>query len=284
MKINIVNYEQALGINGILSKYAKEIHRNLIDLGHQATISDAPAKKVDINHHLNYQSYIPSGTLDTVMITHLDSEEKIKKALDCLKTAYGICFNPSVVEKLIKRGAPKDRLTYVYHAHDSIPRRPRIIALAYKIYPDGRKREEMFTELFKTIKDKNKFAFRIMGGGWKPVLDPLVKKGLKAQWVEDFYDEFYRQLLATSDYLLYTGGEETMAQSLLDAKQAGLRIIAPPHEEIEVDLPFNSQEELNAIFAKLEENPVEDRNWENYAKQLENIWKKLCSQSKNTKK
>ena len=274
-KIHIVNYEQALGIDGILTKYAKEIHRNLLDLGYVATISESPAKKADVNHHLNYESYIPSGTKDTVMITHLDSKRKIEKVAEALKTAHGICFNPAVMKKLTALGMPENKLSYIYHAHDSIPRRPRIIAMAYKIYPDGRKREDMFYKMFLTIKDKEKFAFRIIGEGWKPLLDKMVKKGAKLQWVETFYDEFYRQLLATSDYLLYTGGEETLAQSLLDAKNAGLRIIAPPHEELHVDIQFTNQEELNHIFKKLEENPVVDRTWEDYVSQLLKIWKKL---------
>jgi hypothetical protein len=114
-----------------------------------------------------------------------------------------------------------------------------------------------------------------MGKGWKPVLDPLVKKGIQVQWTDKFMKELYIQFLNTSDYLLYTGDEDSLAQSLIDAKQMGLRIIAPPRAEFQVELPFNNQEDLNRIFKQMTENPVSSWTWENVVKSHETLWKKL---------
>lgn len=279
MKIHIVNYEEGMGIDGILTKYAKEMERALIDLGHKVTRSYKPDKNSDINHHINYYAYIPSGTRDTTMITHITGDmysydDKVKRIKETLKTSTGICFNQAMKDKLIKLGCPKEKLEVVLSAHDSIPRRPRIIAICSNLYPDGRKREKMFEKMAVNIKDYKKIIFRIMGKGWQPILDKLTKKGLQVQWLDHFDKPLYEELLATSDYLFYPGGEDALAQSILDAKQAGLRIISAPQSELEVEYPFETQEELNSIFSKMEENPVEDWTWENYAKAHLKIWKR----------
>lgn len=279
MKINICNYEQGMGIDGILTKYAKEMTRALRDLGHQCTLSHLPDEEAEVNHHINYYAYRPTKTIDTTMITHITGDmytqnDKLRKIKNSLSTSTGICFSQRMKDKLIEAGCPEEKLEVVLSAHDSVPRRPRIIAMAYNAYPDGRKRENMLAKLFKTI-DPEKFTFRIIGDGWHKTLDPLVKKKLRVQWVKEFRMDFYQELLATSDYLLYTGGEDALAQSIIDAKQAGLRIIAPPQDDLEVEYPFNNQKELNYIFSQIAENPVEEWTWENYAKSHCKIWERL---------
>lgn len=279
MKIHIVNYELNHGIDAILSKYARMLERELIDLGHDVTVSGKP-EKADVNHHINFISYIPSGGIDTTMITHLSGDknqsekEKIALVKKQLKTSYGICMNEELKEKLVQAGCDAKRLFVSGHAHDSIPRRPLIIAIVTNLYPDGRKKEEMFTKLFKTLDPKD-FLFRIMGKGWKPILEPLVEKHIQVQYMDNFTLDLYQQFLCTSDFLLYTGDEDSLAQSLIDAKQAGLRIIARPRRELTVDVPFVTQQDLNRIFASLTENEVETWTWENYAKNHVKVWKKL---------
>lgn len=279
--INLVNYEQGIIENGILTKHAREMEKNLIDMGYEVTVKNKPDPKADINHHINYIAAKDCPTLNTTMVTHFTSDmykmdeklDKMRKFLD--KGGIGICFSQGIVDYLVKEGMPKEKLKVVLPAHDSMPRRSRIIALAYKIYPDKRKREYMLDNLVKSLKDKNKFTFRIMGPGWRETLDPLVKEGIRVQWVENFRRDFYEELLNTSDYLLYTGGEDAIAQCIVDAKNAGLRIIAPRQADVEVDIPFKTQAELNAIFKKLAENPVEDWTWENYTKKHVKIWEKM---------
>lgn len=281
MKIALVNYEKQYGTDAILSKYARMMERELIDLGHDVTITEKPDYTADVNHHINFVAYDGKGTgMNTTMITHLSGDkaiteaQKIQMVKDQEKTAYGICMNQDLKDTLVKAGCDAKKLFVSGHAHDSIPRRPLIIAMITNVYPDGRKREEMFTKLVKQLPDKTQYIFRIMGKNWMPILEPLRKSKIQVQYMDKFMADLYQQFLCTSDYLLYTGDEDSLAQSVIDAKQAGLRIIAPPQKEIEVEYKFNNQEELNEIFRKLVENPVKSWTWENFTKKHLEVWER----------
>ena len=281
MRICLVNYEQEIGLDAILSKYSRMMQRELIDLGHDAFISGKPDYTADVNHHINFVAYDGKGTgKNTTMITHISGdkarslEEKIRIVKEQEKTAVGICMNEEIKEKLVKSGCDEKKLFVSGHAHDGTQRRPTIIAICSNLYPDGRKREEMFTKLFKTI-DPTDFVFRIMGKNWKPLLDPLVKKGIQVQYTDVFMMDLYQQFLSTSDYLLYTGDEDSLGQSVIDAKQAGLRVIAFPRKELTIDIPFTNQEELNSIFKKMTENEVKKWTWENFTKNHVKVWEKM---------
>jgi hypothetical protein len=69
---------------------------------------------------------------------------------------------------------------------------------------------------------------------------------------------------------------------LLDAKNAGLKIIAPNvgfNIDIGVDYPFDTQKELNDIFKTLNPNPVKDWTWDKYAKEHIKLFKQ-CQKKK----
>ena len=288
--INIVNYEEGIVKDGILTKHAREMERALLDKGYKVTVKNQPDPKADINHHINYIAAQDCPTLNTTMVTHFTSDmyqekDKLDRMRKFLITGTGICFSEGVRRYLIKQGMPPEKLKVVLPAHDGQPRRPRVIAIAYKVYPDGRKREYMFDKLVRSLrKDNKKFVFRIMGPGWKDVLDKLPKDGPGVYWMDHFENELYKELLDTSDYLLYTGGEDAIAQCIVDAKNAGLRIIAPKQEDVEVDIPFKTQEELNEIFRKIAVNPVEGWTWDNYTQQHIDIWNEIYSKSKRSLK
>jgi len=274
MHINIINYEMALGMDGILSKYAREMERALSDLGHEVSVTGNPVE-ADIHHHINYASYVPFGK-DTTMITHITGDmgtekDKVKKIKDSLKTSVGICFSQAMKDKLVKAGCPEEKLKVVLPARDDLEVRPRIIACVYNIYPDGRKCEKSFIDLVKTL-DKSKFVFNIMGKGWEPVLEKC--KGLQVSYIPEFRADLYQDILNTADYLLYTGQEDALAQSIIDAKYCLLKVIAPPQDDLEV-IEYTNQKELNSIFADMIYSPVKDWNWESYAKSHLKIWKKL---------
>jgi len=288
--INLVNYEEGIVKDGILTKHAREMEKNLIDMGYKVTVQNQPDPKADINHHINYIAAQPTKTLNTAMVTHFTSDmykerEKLDKMRNFLINGIGICFSEGVRKYLIKQGMPPEKLRVVLPAHDGIPRRPRIIAMAFKVYPDGRKREYMLDKLARSLKkDKKKFIFRIMGPGWKEVLDPLVKEKIldgQVQWFDHYIGDLYQELLQTSDYLLYTGGEDAIAQCIVDAKNAGLRIIAPKQDDVEVDIVFETQGDLNRIFKEIAENQVENWTWENYTKQHVSIWEEMFKKRKS---
>lgn len=282
MKINIVNYELELNVkDGILSKYARKMSDELSKLGHEVSITYSPDQHSDVQHHINNIPYRQGHGINTLMVTHfLDGQyDRLRILEKGLETAdMGICFSKDMVNRLVKEGINKKKLTYILPAHDSQKRRPKVIAILTKCYSDGRKREWMLTELAKTL-DKDKFAFRIMGFGWRNIVEDMIRDGwTNIEYFEEFDYEIHKMILDSSDFLLYMGNEDEGAMSVLDAANAGLPVIAPLqgfHHEIGIEHPFETQEELNAIFKKLAENKVEDWTWERYAKEHLKIWNKL---------
>lgn len=275
MKVHLINYE--LGIkSGILTKYADQMVNGLIRLGHEVTISNKP-EKADINHHINYQSYQFHEGVNTTMVTHLDTEEKLERMKEVSKQAHGICFSKETLDYLIKNGVAKKNLS-VIHPATNVTRRPRIISIMTQLYPDGRKREEMFLELLKSI-DPEKFAFNIVGEGWEEILESLPEGKYGILYQKHYTPEIGQSILNSADYLIYFGKDEG-AISVLDATMAGVKTIAPLigfHQEMGIDHPFDTQEELNAIFKKLQENPVESWTWSEYVKQHVKLWEKLLA-------
>ncbi len=279
MKINIVNYEQGFN-NGILSKFANKLNDNLIKLAEKSTIGAVPNRDVDINYHINYLPYKHENspdTLNALYITHIFEGYKLDAVRKGMETAdIGICMSDDTRFQLIKWGLPKDKLVTVLPAHDGLVRRHQVVSILTNVYPDGCKREEMFTKLVKTL-DFNKWAFRIMGSGWSEILTPLVVEGLQVDYFNDFNYDIHKQILESSDYSLYFGIDEG-SMGILDSANAGVRTIAPNigfHKDIGIDYPFETQEELNGIFEKLSKNNVKDWTWNNYAKQHLEIFNSL---------
>jgi len=277
MKIHIINYEQAFN-NGILSKFAHKLHDELEKMKDiEVSIGNVPEPTADINHHINYLPYKHSGKINTIMVTHIWDGYKLNALREHMKSAdLGICMSTDTKEFLIQEGIDAKKLAIVLPAHDGTPRRYQIVSILTNVYPDGCKREDMFTKLIETL-DINKWAFRIMGSGWADILTPLVAKGLQVDYFAEFDYDTHKKILDSSDYNLYFGEDEG-SMGLLDSKNAGLKLIAPNigfNKDIGIDYPFKDQAELNDIFAKLSINPVEDWTWKKYAKEHLKLWKKL---------
>jgi len=277
MKIHLVNYEASFN-NGILSKFSNKLEEELKKIEDiEVSVSDKPNPKADINHHINYLPYKHTDTKNTLMITHIWEGYKLDSLKKSMETAdIGICMSKDVKDNLVKWGIPEENLKVVLPAHDGNPRRHQVVAILTNVYPDGCKKAEMFTELARTL-DNNSWAFRIMGSGWEDILVPLVAKGLQVDYFADFNYEVHKQILETSDYSLYFGNDEG-SMGILDSANAGLKLIATNqgfHKEIGIDYPFETQEELNAVFAGLNNNRVKDWTWYMYARNHVSIWRKL---------
>ena len=279
MHIHIINWENGMN-NGILSKFANRMFDNLKAQGANVTMSGQPDLTADLNHHVNYLPYKYNQDYKgktSLMITHIFDGYKRDAITEQMKTAdYGICMSDDTKKQLIEWGLPVEKLFTVLPAHDSIPRRHQVVSVLTNVYPDGCKREGMFTELARTL-DNNKWAFRIMGSGWSDILTPLVASGLQVDYFAEFNLDYYKKILESSDYFLYLGVDEG-SMGLLDAKQAGMRLIAPKvgfNIDIGVDYAFKDQKQLNAIFKRLGKNKVEKWNWTNYVKNHIKIWEKL---------
>lgn len=275
LKVHIVNYEQGFN-DGILSKFARKMHEGLrgkVDI----SMSGTPREDVDVNHHINYLPYKPNSTKNTLMVTHIWEGYKLDALRKGMETAdLGICMSKDMQVQLVAWGLPKEKLPIVLPAHDGQPRRHQVVAILTNVYPDGCKRAEMLTELAKTL-DNNQWAFRIMGKDWTEILTPLVLKGLNVDYFPDFNAETHKLILDSSDYCLYFGEDEG-SMAILDAKNAGLKLITTNqgfHKEIGIDYPFETQDELNKIFADLSVNTVRDWTWDKYCNEHLELWKKL---------
>lgn len=276
MKIELVNYEAGFN-NGILTKFAVKMHEELTKLGHEVRVTNHPIGGMDITHHINYLPYVNMGGVNTLMVTHfLGVQKKLDALKKGLETAHGICMSEDMKKELVEAGMPEEKLSVILPAHDGKPRRHQVVAILTNVYPDGCKRAEMFSELAKTL-DNNKWAFRIMGSGWEDILTDLVAKGLQCDYFHQFDADTHQKILESSDYCLYFGKDEG-SMAILDAKNAGLKLITTNqgfHKDIGVDYPFDTQEELNKIFAKLSVNPVEGWTWKKYADEHIKLWEKL---------
>lgn len=281
MKINIVNYEQGQN-NGILTKMAVKLNEALIALGEDSKVSAMPDPEADVNHHINYLPYRHDrspNSINTLEVTHIWEGYKLDALKEGLKTAdMGICFSSSAPKHFAEMGCPEEKLTYVLPAHDGTRRRHQVVAILTNVYPDGCKRQEMFTKLVKTL-NFNEWAFRVMGSGWSEILIPLVADGLQVDYFNDFNYDLHKQILESSDYALYFGEDEG-SMGLLDAANAGVRTIGTPqgfHLDIGLDYYFSTQEELNDLFVNLNKNKVKDWTWENHAKEHLKIWNNIKS-------
>lgn len=266
MLINIINYELGMN-NGILSKYANKMFSELQKLGEDVYITQKPDLKADIRHHINYLPYSYTPFHNTLMITHIFEGYKLEKLREAMKTAsIGICFSDDTKDWLIERGLDKEKLTTILPAHDQFPRRKLKVLIVTNVYPDNCKREEMFY----AIPHNEDIKYTIMGKGWKQADYP------------EFNYEIYKKLLQENDYLLYFGKDEG-AMSVLDAKQVGLKVIAPNigfHKDLEIDYPFDTQEELNQILKNLTHNPVGDWTWSRYVLEHKKVWENIVNSTK----
>ncbi len=280
MKINIVNYEKGFN-DGILSKYARKLNEGFIELNQDTRISSVPNKDVDVNYHINYLPYKHDNSPDTInalMITHIFEGYKLDAVKKAMETAdVGICMSNDTRDKLINWGISGDKLSVILPAHDNHKKRHQVVAILTNVYPDGCKRSEMFTALVKTL-DYDKWAFRIMGSGWHEILAPLVAEGLQVDYFAEFNYDVHKQIIDTSDYSLYFGNDEG-SMGILDSAAAGLKTIATNqgfHKDIGIDYPFETQEELNTIFAKLNpSHPTQYWTWKTYSEKHFHLFKML---------
>lgn len=289
LKVNIVNYEESFKNNGILTKFANALERELRDLC-DIKISQAPDPTADVNHHINYLPYeheLSPDTINTLMITHIWEGYKLEALRKGLETAdAGICMSNDTFEDLLNKKIPYEKLAYILPAHDIEKRRPIVFAILTNVYPDGCKREGMLLELMNYLieyKIQDKFAFRIMGKDWKPLLEKAVNAGFQnIEYFPVFDKQMSKAILDSADYYLYFGKDEG-SMATLDAIQAGLKIIAPNigfHKDVGVEYPFDTEEELHVIIDKLAENRVENLTWKRYAKNHLSAWQKIYDSKK----
>ncbi|MCK9409937.1 MAG: hypothetical protein M0R68_12475, partial [Bacteroidetes bacterium] len=120
MKVRIVCYEDVH--EWILGKFALKMRDELAAMSVDVDIDKTTSGKADINHHIIYSGYPNhSSTIDTLMITHIDTIAKRNSLRKSLETAeHGICMSKELMLDLARLGIPRERLSFINPAHDGL--------------------------------------------------------------------------------------------------------------------------------------------------------------------
>ncbi len=285
MKVRIICYEDTCA--WILGKFALKLCEGITALGYTADIAKKPDPTADINHHIIYYDYDGrSNGLDTVMITHIDTVDKLNKIKFQLKNArLGICMSNGTVKQLQSSGVARDRLAYVNPAHDSVIKPRKLsIGILSKTHADGRKKENELLEIASKIEPRE-FKFVIMGTGWHDVVGQLQAHGYEVEYYDQFDYGKYVSIVPALDYFLYYSFDEG-SMAFLDALSAGVKTIVSPqgyhldavggivHPVWNVANVVSSLQTESASRNRLVSS-VADWTWENYAKKHVDIWSEL---------
>jgi hypothetical protein len=282
MKVRIVCYED---VNAwILGKFALKMQENLYNFGIEVDIAKVSDKKADINHHIIYEDFNGiSSNNDTLMITHIDSNQKLSHLQNVIKFAkLGICMSKDTMLRLSSLGLPREKLCFVNPAHDGdfTPRKIQIGFMS-RWYTDGRKREFLLKDLVNHL-DSRFFAFKIMGQGWDFLVELIRKKGIQVEYVSGFDLGIYKRMISEIDYYLYTGLDEGQ-MGFVDALASGVKTIVTPqgyHLDVEngITFKYNNSSELMHVFDTIYEEKikliksVESWTWKNYSIKYLELW------------
>jgi hypothetical protein len=290
MRVRLVCYEDVH--KWILGKFALKLEEHLTKQGIKIDIDRKPDVTADVNHHIFYGGYgSVVSSLDTLMITHIDSIRKIAQLKNQLKSAkMGICMSNETMVNLTKLGIPPSKLCYVNPAHDGIikPRR-LIIGITCRVQIDGRKRENFVGKLSDKLNPED-FEFIIMGEHWTPYVNKLRDKGFTVTYYDTFIYHKYIEIIPILDYYLYMGLDEGQ-MGFLDALSAGVKTIVTPqgyHLDAKngITHPFTSFDELVEVFNSISNermqltNSVAKWSWSEYAQRHLEIWNFLLGNTK----
>lgn len=286
--IRIICYEDVDA--WVLGKFAKRMQKELVDMGRKADIAKTGDPTAAIGHHIIYYDAEKKwAPIETFMITHLDSENKISKVRKQLGVYdMGICMSSETREKLVALGMPADKLCYVNPAHDGVIKpRPIVLGIASRTYKDGRKNEDVIMEVFQHL-PKDGFTIKIIGAGWDEQVQRLRGSGCDVVYQNKFdYDEYISSFISSLDYLIYFSHDEG-SLSFLDAIAADVKTIVTPqgyHLDLPgaIDYPIDTPADIEQILLRIYEertrrvSRVSSWNWTEYTLRHMAIWDYLAA-------
>jgi len=273
----------------ILGKFAVKLKEELTKLSVDVDIGDRPDRGADINHHIIFQEYDGSkNNIDTLMVTHVDTVQKMNQLRRQMKTAeLAVCMSAESKTQLINAGIPAEKVCYVNPCHDGVMKpRPLKIGICTRVYNDGRKREYLLEKIAGAF-SADDYSFIIMGAGWDKQVNLLRENGFEVTYHNEFnYDE-YIKLIPELDYYLYTGLDEGQ-MGFVDALSAGVRTIVPPvgyHLDVSEGIthPYSSENELIDVLRRILERRkrridlVTHWTWRDYALKHHELWQYLLN-------
>lgn len=287
MRVRIVCYEEEAA--WILGKFARKLAEELSLLGVSADIAKTPDRAADVNHHIIFLGYQGgSGSLDTLMVTHIDTEWKFKVLRSSLEQArMAVCMSSDTAGKLISAGLPADRICYINPAHDGVIKpRPLRIGITSRTYEDKRKNEQGFHEMCRNL-NPEEFCFTIMGDGWGDIVDDLTRRGFHIEYYSGFDYDAYIRIVPQFDYFLYFSHDEG-SMGFLDALCAAVPTIVTPqgyHLDAKGGLShkINDMKDLSHVLETLAEQrrrlraSVARWTWGRYAQKHKELWEHLLS-------
>lgn len=279
----------------IIGKMSERLTEELLRAGVQASLAQEPDPSADVNHWMSYAAIQErAGRVATIFITHVDDPYKTAHIARALRewADVGLCMSRDMVHALAAWGVPAERLWYVLPALDHAPApEPIRIAIATRLYPDGRKRESLLLRL-AAERDLSPFHFEIGGAAWDDVVPKLREAGASVHWLPGTadYQADYRALIdamRTCRYYLYLGMDEG-SLGTLDALALGLEPIVTPqgfHLEFAegVIRAVESYEDLaNAMDSLAADrahrvDSVKGWTWEQYAADHLLVWEALLA-------
>lgn len=283
LKVRLVSYNP----EWILGKFARKLNENLLSLGIQSDIGTCIDSSADINHHIAYHWYEPvQAANDTIMITHVDSINKVEQLRFQLQTALmGICMSKETMNFLVSFGLPREKLCYITPAHDGIIAPKKfVLGITHKNYSDidHRKQVNILLTICKHI-DPMYFSFIIMGTGWENIVLQIKNMGFDITYYDHFDYELYNKIIPCLDYYLFFGYDEG-SMGYLDALAAGVETLVTPqgfHMDIPAGITYPCEVAADFIHAlnmikeerKKRVQSVADLTWMNYTKKHIEVWK-----------
>ena len=280
----------------ILRKFAVRMQEELAAQGYACSISSVADPSADINHYIIYDSYNPViACNDTVMITHIDSYNKLERLKFQLKVAkMGICMSRETMERLTAYGVPREKLCYINPAQDEIIKPKKyVLGITNKTHNDHRKNENVLIDLCKAL-DPDYFSFKIMGAGWSDIVAAVREMGFQVDYYDEFDYEEYTRLIPALDYFLYWGFDEG-SMGYLDALRAGVGTIVTPqgfHLDLKDGITYECRTipEFKDVLLKLQEKrakivkSVETWTWKNYVDKHLEVWNYLLGNEEDIHK
>lgn len=214
----------------ILSKFARELESNLTSFGIKVTMGKKSEDKADINHHIIYSGVRETlNTKSTVMITHVDTRQKIELIKQQISEgAFGICMSKEVMEKLVLNGISRNNLCYINPAQDCLIKPKKyVIGITHRCYKeDFRKRDSMIVDVCKNLNPEY-FKLKIMGAGWEQIIPQIEALGFEVEYFPEFDKKKYNELMVSLDFFYYDGWDEGN-MGYLDALAAGITSLVTP--------------------------------------------------------
>src|SRR5262245_50875777 len=117
MRVHIVCYEEGW----ILWKMARRLADQLAGMDVPVSIAQHADPDAEVNHHVIYHDYPGrSARVETLMVTHIDTEEKVQRLRRGLDNAdMAICMSRDTLGKLEILGFPRQKLCFVSPGHDA---------------------------------------------------------------------------------------------------------------------------------------------------------------------